>query len=40
MDNEKFGNFIVKLRKEKNMTQQDVANKFNVTNYNLVIVLL
>lgn len=32
MDNEKFGNFIVKLRKEKNMTQQDVANKFNVTN--------
>ena len=32
MDNEKFGKFFVELRKEKSMTQQDVAEKFNVTN--------
>lgn len=32
MDNEKFGKFFVELRKEKNMTQQEIANKFNVTN--------
>lgn len=31
MDNEKFGKFIAKLRKEKNMTQKDMADKFNLT---------
>lgn len=32
MDNKKFGEFFVKLRKEKNLTQQDIAKKFNITN--------
>lgn len=32
MDNEKFGKFFVELRKEKNLTQQELAEKFNVTN--------
>lgn len=31
MDNEKFGKFIAKLRKEKNMTQKYMADKFNLT---------
>lgn len=31
MDNEKFGKFIAKLRKEKNMTQKEMADKFNLT---------
>lgn len=31
MNQEKIGNFIVKLRKEKNMTQKELANKLNVT---------
>ena len=32
MDNEKFGKFFAELRKEKNLTQQDIAQKFNITN--------
>ena len=31
MDQEKIGKFILKLRKEKNMTQQDLAEKIGVT---------
>ena len=31
MNQEKVGKFIVKLRKEKNMTQQELANKLNIT---------
>lgn len=31
MDAEKFGAFIVKCRKEKNMTQADLASKIQVT---------
>jgi len=31
MDNIKFGEFIVKLRKEKNMTQKELAEKLNLT---------
>lgn len=31
MDQEKIGKFILKLRKEKKMTQQDLADKLNVT---------
>lgn len=31
MDQEKIGNFILKLRKEKNMTQQELADKIGVT---------
>lgn len=31
MNQEKIGRFIAKLRKEKNMTQQELANKLNVT---------
>ena len=31
MDQEKIGKFILKLRKEKNMTQQELADKLNVT---------
>ena len=32
MDNEKFGKFFAELRKEKNLTQQDIAQRFNITN--------
>ena len=31
MDNLKFGNFIKELRKEKNMTQKDLAKKIGLT---------
>ena len=31
MDQEKIGKFIQKLRKEKELTQQELANKLNVT---------
>ena len=31
MDQKKIGEFITKLRKEKNMTQQELANKLGVT---------
>ena len=31
MNQEKVGKFIVKLRKENNMTQQELANKLNIT---------
>ena len=31
MDNEKFGNFIVELRKENNMTQKELADKLHLT---------
>lgn len=31
MDNEKFGKFISELRKEKNMTQKELAEKLNLT---------
>ena len=31
MNQEKIGKFIAELRKEKNMTQQDLATKLNVT---------
>ena len=31
MNQEKIGKFILKLRKEENMTQQELANKLNVT---------
>ena len=31
MNQEKIGNFIAEVRKERNMTQQDLANKLNVT---------
>lgn len=31
MDQEKTGKFIASLRKEKNMTQQELADKLNVT---------
>lgn len=30
MDNEKFRKFITELRKEKNMTQKDMADKFHL----------
>lgn len=32
MDNEKFGKFVAMLRKEKNMTQKDLADKLQITN--------
>ena len=32
MDNEKIGNLISQLRKEKNLTQKNLADKLNVTN--------
>lgn len=32
MDNEKFGKFIAELRKEKNMTQKEMADEFHLTN--------
>lgn len=32
MDNEKFGKFIAELRKEKNMTQKEMAEQFHITN--------
>ena len=31
MDNKKFGNFIIELRKENNMTQKELANKLHLT---------
>ena len=31
MNQEKIGKFIAKVRKEKNMTQQELANKLNIT---------
>ncbi|MBR3006404.1 MAG: helix-turn-helix transcriptional regulator, partial [Erysipelotrichaceae bacterium] len=31
MDQEKMGRFIAQLRKEKNMTQQELADQLNVT---------
>ena len=31
MNQEKIGSFISKLRKEKRMTQQELANKLGVT---------
>ena len=31
MNQEKIGKFIAELRKEKNMTQQELANKISVT---------
>jgi len=31
MDNKKFGEFIAELRKEKNMTQNDLAKELNLT---------
>ena len=31
MDQEKIGRFITKLRMEKNMTQQELADTLNVT---------
>lgn len=31
MDNEKFGNFIKKLRKEKGLTQKELGDKLNIT---------
>lgn len=31
MDNEKFGRFIKNLRKQKNMTQKELAEKLNIT---------
>lgn len=31
MDNEKFGNFVKELRKEKNLTQKELAEKINIT---------
>lgn len=31
MDNVKFGQFIAKLRKEKNMTQKELAEKLHLT---------
>ena len=31
MDQEKIGKFIAELRKEKNMTQQELADKLSVT---------
>lgn len=31
MDNTKIGNFIAELRKQQNMTQQDLAQKLNIT---------
>lgn len=31
MDNRKFGQFILKLRKEKGWTQLELAEKLNVT---------
>ena len=31
MNNEKIGQFIVALRKEKNLTQKDLAEKLHIT---------
>ena len=31
MDPEKIGKFIKKIRKQNNLTQSDLANKYNVT---------
>lgn len=31
MDNEKFGNFIKELRKEKGITQKELGEKLNIT---------
>ena len=32
MDNEKFGKFIQKLRKENNLTQKQLGEKLNIEN--------
>ncbi|MEG1883720.1 MAG: helix-turn-helix transcriptional regulator [Clostridia bacterium] len=32
MNNEKTGKLIAKIRQQKNMTQQDIADKFHITN--------
>lgn len=32
MDNSKTGLFIREMRKEKNMTQKDLASQLNITN--------
>ena len=32
MDQEKIGNFISKVRKEKNITQEQLADKLHITN--------
>lgn len=32
MDNEKFGKFISEIRKERGMTQAELAERLNVTN--------
>ncbi len=31
LNNEKFGNFIKKLRVEKNLTQKELGEKLNIT---------
>ena len=31
MDQEKIGNFIKEIRKKNNLTQKDLADKYNVT---------
>ncbi len=31
MDQEKIGKFIKEIRKKNNLTQKDLANKYNVT---------
>lgn len=31
MDNQKFGDFIKKLRKEKGLTQKELGDKLNIT---------
>ena len=32
MNNEKTGKLIAEIRQQKNMTQQDIADKLNITN--------
>ena len=32
INNEKFGQFLAEVRKEKQMTQKDLADKLNVSN--------
>ena len=39
MDNTKFGKFIAELRKEKNMTQKQLAEKLNLTDNQGEIIL-
>lgn len=31
MDNQKFGAFVARLRKEQNLTQKELADRLNVT---------